>query len=58
MHYFHFKMQVVHFKISYFAAPKHYLHSPKHAVEKLQKVKYVKVRTAAKTAEHLVRPVF
>lgn len=43
MHYFHFKMHVLHFKIVYFAGEKHYLHSEKRPLEMLRKVKYVKV---------------
>ena len=44
MHYFHFKIHVLHFKKGYFAAEIHYLHFKKHGSEKLLKVKYVKVR--------------
>ena len=39
-------MHVLHFKISYFAGEKHYLHFRKGPSEKLQKVKYVKVAGA------------
>ena len=43
MHYFHFKMHVLHLKISYFAMQKHYLHFKKSQSQMFTKVKYVKV---------------
>ena len=46
MHYFHFKMHLLHFKKGYFAAEIHYLHFKKGGSEKLLKVKYVKVGPA------------
>ena len=48
MHYFHFEMQYVHFKISYFAAKMHVLHFRKGLLQMLRKVKYVKVRGAGR----------
>ena len=33
MHYFHFKIHVLHFKKGYFAAEIHYLHFKKHGSE-------------------------
>ena len=53
MHYFHFKIHVLHFKKGYFAAEIHYLHFKKHGSEKLLKVKYVKVGAAEKSARRL-----
>ena len=45
MHYFHFKMHVLHFKKGYFAMKMHYLHFKKGPLQMLPKVKYVKVAT-------------
>ena len=43
MGYLHFEMHYFHFEKHYFAAKIHYLHFKKHRLEKLLKVKYVKV---------------
>ena len=43
MGYLHFEMHYFHFEKHYFAAEIHYLHFKKHRLEKLLKVKYVKV---------------
>ena len=43
MGYLHFEMHYFHSEKHYFAAKIHYLHFKKHRLEKLLKVKYVKV---------------
>lgn len=45
MHYLHFEIRYLHFKMCYFAAEMHYLHFPQTLPEMFPKVKYVNSAT-------------